>query len=217
MTNRILFSVLFLLATLSGYAQDKPQNRSIGESDIGITWVFVEGDSSRGYYISATEVTFEQFDMFCDATGYEKPKAAFGRGKQPVINVNVADAVAFCTWLSKETGTTIRLPEENEWEYAAKGGTKGNGYKYSGSNSIDEVGWYLSNSGKTTHEVATKEANELGIYDMSGNVWEWCGTLGAVRGGSWENYDDYCRISNRIVYFPGGRITDIGFRVLQKK
>ena len=180
--------------------------------------ILVEGGPGGDYYISATEVTFEQYDRFCDATGYKKPDGKFGRGKQPVIDVNVSDAMAYCRWLSKITGTTVRLPEEDEWVYAAKGGNKSKGYIYSGSNDIDEVAWYGSNSGDKTHEVGTKKPNELGIYDMSGNVWEWCGTEGAVRGGSWYFYGNGCRVSSRYVDFPDNRNYSLfGFRVLRKK
>ena len=187
------------------------------KQSLGIRWVFVQGGPGGDFYMSATEVTFDQFDEFCDATGYQKPSANFGRGKQPVIEVNVSDAVAFCKWLSKKTGTSVRLPEENEWEYAAKGGNKSKGFEYSGSNAIDDVAWYNGNSGRKTHEVATKKPNELGIYDMSGNMWEWCGTSGAIRGGSWFSVVNYCRVSYRGGGNPGGRYIDRGFRVLQKK
>jgi hypothetical protein len=183
---------------------------------IGIQWVFVQGCPSGDFSVSATEVTFAQFDKFCDTTGYNKPIANFGRGKQPVINVNVADAQAFCSWLSKETGTTVRLPEENEWEYAAKGGNKSRGYEYSGSNTVDEVAWYEGNSESKTHEVATKKPNEIGIYDMSGNVWEWCGTSGAIRGGSWGSFVGGCRVSPRHGDNPDSRIDNLGFRVVQR-
>jgi len=186
------------------------------KKDIGIKWILVEGGLRGKFKISATEVTFDQFDAFCRATGYPKPTDKFGRGKQPVINVNVADAVAFCEWLSKETGTTIRLPEENEWEYAARGGNKSKGYNHSGSNNIDEVAWYSRNSGRITHEVATKMPNELGIYDMSGNVSEWCGTAGASRGGSWLDADYNCDVSSHRNDFPVKRYTNYGFRVLQE-
>jgi hypothetical protein len=180
-------------------------------------FILVEGGPTGDFYISATEVTFEQYDTFCDATGYTKPSADFGRGKQPVINVNVADAVAYCKWASKETGTTIRLPEEKEWEFAAKGGKKSYGYTYSGSNSVGDIAWFAGNSDNKTHEVATKRANELGIYDMSGNVWEWCGTSGAIRGGSWRYIDLSCRVSNRYDLYPDARDSHDGFRLLQKK
>jgi formylglycine-generating enzyme required for sulfatase activity len=167
--------------------------------------------------MSATEVTFAQYDKFCDAAGYKKPADKFGRGKQPVTNVNVADAVVFCKWLSKETGTTIRLPKENEWQYAARGGNKSKRCDYSSSNNVDEVAWYGDNSGGRTHEVATKKPNELGIYDMSGNVWEWCGFSGAIRGGGWDYYGGACRVSNRGDLSPGISFSTLGFRVLQKK
>jgi formylglycine-generating enzyme required for sulfatase activity len=215
MTNKILFSVLLLLVTLAGYAQDKPKKKNFGKSDIDIKWVLVKGGPGGDFYMSATEVTFAQYDKFCDAARYKKPVDKFGRGKQPVTNLNVADAVAFCKWLSKETGTTIRLPEENEWVYAARGGNRSKKFEYSGGNNIDEVAWYNGNSGEKTHEVATKKANELGIYDMTGNVCEWCGTSGAVRGGSWLDYVSSCRVSYRGDNDPVDRY--FGFRVLQKK
>jgi hypothetical protein len=188
------------------------------KKDFGITWILVEGGQKGDFYISATEVTFDQYDAFCEATGKERPSdQGWGRGKRPVINVNVVDALAFCNWLSKETGKTIRLPEEDEWEFAAKGGKKSNGYSYSGSNNVGDVAWYDGNSGNKTHEVAKKQPNELGIYDMSGNVWEWCGSSGVIRGGSWGSGVDYCRVSFRFDYDPDIRYSAYGFRLLQKK
>jgi formylglycine-generating enzyme required for sulfatase activity len=177
----------------------------------------VQGGPTGDFNISATEVTFDQFDDFCDAAGYDKPKADFGRGKQPVINVNIDDAIAFCNWLSKETETLIRLPEENEWEFAAKGGNKSNGYTYSGNNFVGDVAWYGDNSESKAHKVATKKPNELGIYDMSGNVWEWCGTSGAGRGGSWNFKGRECRASSRYDFDPDLRLNYNGFRIIQKK
>jgi sulfatase modifying factor 1 len=183
-----------------------------------IHWILVEDGPGGDFYIAATPVTFDQFDTFCDETGYMKPKELYGRGKQPVIHVNVADAMAFCQWLSKESGTTIRLPEESEWEFAAHGGTQSNKYEFSGSNTIDEVAWYLANSDNKTHVVGTKMPNELGIYDMSGNVYEWCGTSGMIRGGSWNATSvNSCRISFRLGSNPGYRYYGLGFRPLQKK
>ena len=217
MTSRILFSVILLLITFTGYTQEKPKNKNIGKSDIGIKWVLVKGGPGGDFYISATEITFSQYDKFCDAAGYKKPVDKFGRGKQPVTNVNVAEAIAFCKWLSKEMGTTIRLPKEHEWEFAARGGNKSRKYTYSGSNTVDEVSWYHDNSGGRAHEVATKKANEIGVYDMSGNVWEWCGTSGAIRGGCWDYNDGACRVSNRGDLSPSVSFSTLGFRVVQKK
>ena len=165
----------------------------------GISWVKVEGGPSGDFYISATEVTFDQFWRFCDTTGYIKPigEARFGKGQQPVINVNVADAVAFCQWLSKVTSTTVRLPEESEWEYAARGGKKSKGFEYIGSDKIDEIAWYMGNSAGSTHEVAVKKPNELGIYDIE-----------PASGLS---------LGRRLRTDPVHCVAYIGFRVLQKR
>ena len=183
---------------------------------LNIKFIFVEGGPRGDFNISETEVTFAQFDKFCEETGYDKPNdRGWGRGTRPVINVNVEDANKFCEWLSKKTGRVIRLPEEDEWEFAARGGNKSNGCEYSGSNNIDEVAWYYNNSGNKTNKVGTKKPNELGIYDMSGNVWEWAGTKGYFRGGSWGGFSNNCSVSSRLDSDPGSRLSYIGFRVLQ--
>ena len=182
----------------------------------GLNWILVSGGPRGDFNISETEVTFAQFDKFCEETEYSKPDdRGWGRGTRPVINVNVEDANKFCNWLSKETANKIRLPEEDEWEFAARGGNKSNGYEYSGSNNIDDVAWYNSNSGDKTHEVGKKKPNELGIYDMSGNVWEWAATKRYIRGGSWNSYSFFCSVSYRYSYYPENRGSGIGFRVLQ--
>jgi formylglycine-generating enzyme required for sulfatase activity len=136
-----------------------------------------------------------------------------------------------CNW----GANGYRLPTEAEWEYAARGGLKSKGYKYSGSNSIGTVAWYDENSGSRTHEVGTKKPNELGIHDMSGNVWEWCwdwyagsyykkspsinpkgpnsGSYRVLRGGSWNFNHDFCRISYRDINNPNEGNNNYGFRV----
>ena len=112
----------------------------------------------------------------------------------------------------------FRLPTEEEWEFAAKGGQN---YTYSGSNNLDEVGWYRENSGKRTHPVAQKKTNCYGLYDMSGNVWEWCwdvdphnGNRRYDRGGSWYNSDSYCRVSYRNYDSAGNQGSSVGFRIV---
>ena len=143
------------------------------------------------------------------------------------------DIQEFLSKLNSLTGQTFKLPTEAQWEYAARGGNRSRGYKYSGSNNIDDVAWYESNSGRHTHAVATKQPNELGIYDMSGNVWEWCsdwygdydsssqtdpqgastGSYRVLRGGCCSYAAENCRISNRDGYAPGSRDSLIGFRL----
>ena len=188
------------------------------------------------FNISKTEVTFEQYDSFCDATGRKRPDDEGSRRDRPV-NVTWHDAVAFCDWMSQQTGKKIRLPTEAEWEYAARGGNKSQGYTYSGSSNLDAVGWYYDNSSyEPPRRVGEKQPNELGLYDMSGNVWEWCadwydknyysrspqadpkgpdsGTYRILRGGGRYSLDDICRSANRW-YSLDSRNQNVGFRCAQ--
>ena len=151
----------------------------------------------------------------------------------PVETVSWNDCQEFISKLNSMTGRKFRLPTEAEWEYSARGGKKSRSYQYSGSSNITDVAWYDGNSGSKPHPVGTKQANELGIYDMSGNVYEWCsdwygsyssssqtnptgadsGSKRVYRGGSWYEYAWSCRLSNRYFNTPDFRIDDLGLRL----
>jgi formylglycine-generating enzyme required for sulfatase activity len=165
-----------------------------------------------------------------DKAGKLRPTAYYNH---PVIHVSWNDAVAYCEWLSGKTGKKYRLPTEAEWEYAARGGQQSKHYKYAGSDELGDVAWYNENSGMKTHMVGGKKANELGLYDMSGNVLEWCqdwygdyssasqtnptgastGTRRVLRGGSWGYPDWNCRVSYRYFNSPTYRNINLGFRL----
>jgi len=169
----------------------------------------------QDYYISKYLITNAQYGKSEDAN-------------YPVVNVTWFQAN---DWTKSKFG---RLPTEAEWEYAARGGNKSQGYIYSGSNNLDEVGWYNNNSSGEIKSVGQKKSNELGIYDMSGNVWEWCSDwygeypTGAVtnpirasterhrifRGGSFYGYAHYCRVGFRYFGYPSISDHGLGFRVV---
>lgn len=181
-----------------------------------------------GYYIGKTEVT----QALWQAVMGSNP-SYFEGDDLPVEQVSWDDCQEFIRKLNSLTGQNFRLPTEAEWEFACRGGNNSRGYKYSGSNYIDNVAWYDGNSGDKTHPVATKSPNELGIYDMSGNVWEWCadwygdyssgrqtnpkgpygGSSRVNRGGSWFSYARNCRSSNRFNYNPTRRLNNLGLRL----
>ena len=180
------------------------------------------------YYIGQTQVTQELWEAVMGSN----PSYFKDDNQRPVENVSWNYCQEFIEKLNRLTGKNFRLPTEAEWEYAARGGNKSKGYKYSGSNDADAVAWYYDNSGGKTHPVATKQANELGLYDMSGNLWEWCqdwdgdytshsqsnpkgantGFNRVLRGGSWEDNARGVRVSFRDDYTPGNRCYDCGLR-----
>ena len=182
-----------------------------------------------GYCIGETEVTQELWEAVMGSN-----PSYFSGDQKPVECVSWDDCKEFITKLNNLTGKNFRLPTEAEWEYAARGGNKSKGYKYSGSNTISDVAWYGGNSSSTTYNVKTKSPNELGIYDMTGNVREWCedwygdyssgsqtnptgpssGSFRVNRGGSWGNSASYCRVSDRNYDSPGNRSSFLGFRVV---
>jgi len=181
------------------------------------------------YYIGETEVTQELWQAVMGKNPSKNKKGT----NLPVEQVSWEECQEFVSRLNTLTGQQFHLPTEAQWEYAARGGNKSQGYKYSGSHALEHVGWYMDNSRKKTHPVKIKSPNELGIYDMSGNVWEWCqdwygsyssgaqtnptgaysGSYRVIRGGSWFNSASYGRSSRRIYYTPSNRINNLGLRL----
>ena len=187
---------------------------------------------SKDYYIGETEVTQE---LWMAVMG-TNPSYFTSDSQLPVEKVSWNDCQTFITKLNSLTGATFRLPTEAEWEFAARGGNKSQGYTYSGSNTIDNVAWYSGNSSSKTHVVKTKSPNELGIYDMSGNVWEWCqdwygsyssaavtdpqgassGSNRVSRGGGWNSNATYCRCTYRYYNTPTNTYSSLGLRLVSQ-
>ena len=181
------------------------------------------------YYIGKFEVTQ---DLWTAVMG-KNPSNKKG-DNLPVENVSWNDAQDFIRQLNQMTGEHFSLPTEAQWEYAARGGSKSKGYKFSGGNILGNVAWYADNSASTPHQVGTKDPNELGLYDMSGNVWEWCydlygnyssesqnnptgptsGSVRVLRGGSWSYFAGLARVSYRLYGQPGSRFSGRGFRLV---
>jgi len=204
----------FRMGSNSGNSNEKPVH-SVTVSD---------------FYIGKYEVTQAQWK----AVMGNNP-SYFKGDNLPVESISWYDVQEFIKKLNQRTGKHYRLPTEAEWEYAARGGNKSRGYKYSGSDNIESVAWYIGNSSSKTHIVGTKQHNELEIYDMSGNVWEWCndcysssyygsgpqnnpqgassGSRRVRRGGSWGNGASSCRVANRNYNNPNYSLCNLGFRL----
>jgi formylglycine-generating enzyme required for sulfatase activity len=203
----------------------------------------------KGFYMGKYEVTQKEW---VEVMGNNPSN--FKGDNLPVENISWNEAVEYCNKLSIKEGLTpayrgsgnnitcdfnaagYRLPTEAEWEYGAKGGNKDYiSYEYSGGNSVESVAWYTGNSGSRTHPVGTKQANSLGLYDMSGNVWEWCwdwygnyrneaqtnpagassGTTRVERGGSWGYGAAFVRSADRDYFTPSNRDSNLGFRLVR--
>lgn len=192
----------------------------------------------NNFSIGKYPVTSGEYRQFCAETGYGYPPTNYP-DNYPVVDVSWNDAKSYCAWLGKKTGTVFRLPTEAEREFAARGGNKSQGYLYAGGNNLNEVGWFEDNSGKVLRGVGLKKANELGIYDMSGNVWDWCsdwfqanyyaisstdnpdgpasGSLKVLRGGSFIFFAYGSRVAFRDSQKPDGGYGNVGFRVVSSK
>jgi sulfatase modifying factor 1 len=234
-----------LLLILSGFANTLAQSYPEMITLEGGTFTMgssVEKDETphtvtlSSYSIGKYPVTVGQYKKYCTVTGTAMPEApSWGwNDKHPIVEVNYDDAVAYCKWLGETYGGDWRLPTEAQWEFAARGGTKSNKFTYSGSDDLDEVGWYADNAGGKTQTVGRKKANELGIYDMSGNVLEWCkdwygdysataqtnpkgatsSSYRVLRGCCWLSSATSCRVAFRNYFDPSNRFNNFGFRVV---
>jgi len=190
------------------------------------------------FEISKYQVTFDEYDLFCEDTKKELiDDDRWGRGRRPVINVNWHDAVAYCEWLSQKSGQIYRLPTEAEWEYVCRAGTTTKWSFGDDEKELEKYGWYDKNSGGKSHPVGELKPNLWGLYDMHGNVWEWCeddwvdsynytprdgkayksdrSSSKVLRGGSWNDSANATRSSDRDWSSPSVRYFNWGFRLLR--
>ena len=179
-----------------------------------VSWTAMIAIPGKGYEMGKYEVTQKEWR---DIMGDNPSKFSSCGDNCPVEQVSWDDIQVFLQKLNAKTGRQYRLPSEAEWEYACYGGSQ---TEYCGGNNLDAVGWYNDNSGKTTHQVGQKQANGYGLYDMSGNVWEWMSDCYSsscdgrvVRGGSWLSNSYSARSANRINFTPADRNDGYGFRV----
>jgi formylglycine-generating enzyme required for sulfatase activity len=223
----------FQMGSTNGYDDEKP----------------VHTVTVKSFYMGKYEVTQKEWVAIMGSN-----PSNFKGDNLPVEQVSWNDAIEYCNRLSQKEGLTpayrgsvdsmvcnfnasgYRLPTEAEWEYAAKGGNKDYiTYEYSGGNGVDGVAWYGGNSGSSTHPVGTKQPNSLGLYDMSGNVWEWCwdwygsysggsqtdprgassGSYRVFRGGGWHSVAAFVRSAFRSYYTPSSRYFSLGFRLVR--
>ena len=246
-TNELFSSMIilapgnFMMGNSQGAANEKPA-RSV--------------TLTKAYVVSPYQITFELVDLYCMANGIDLPSdQGWGRSNRPAININWYQAVLFANWLSSLQGLSsaytvdgdkvswnkgsdgFRLPTEAEWEYTARGGEKNSGSSYAGTDKIENIAWFKENSGGMTHPVGQKSSNELGLYDMCGNVWEWCwdsfkadyyvgspgedpggpdtATLKVVRGGSWNDTKPYLTNSFRFYFESHRDDRRLGFRLVR--
>ncbi|MBQ3710525.1 MAG: SUMF1/EgtB/PvdO family nonheme iron enzyme [Bacteroidales bacterium] len=192
----------------------------------GVSFVMkpVERGNSNSFYMSETEVTQALWAAVMGKTlrqqhDERKPNGEMrGEGyNYPMYYINQDDCLDFIYELNYLTGKRFRLPTEAEWEYAARGGEYGEGYLYAGSDYLRSVAWYADNSGESCHPVKSKMPNELGLYDMSGNVFEWCQESGVTRGGSWYSNESLCYVTGRHTVSSACRETTYGLRLVMDR
>ena len=255
--------IIFFLISIKTFAQYKPEMITVkgGSFEMGTKKnPYIETDEQLAHDVTVNdfeigkfEVTISEWELYTRDQKLKFPNIRYISKQSPIHSISWVDAVNYCNWLSKKNGLKpvykivngeyvcdfnangYRLPTEAEWEFAAKGGNVTKNFKYSGHNNSDVIAWYKKNSDGGTHPVGTKLANELGIYDMSGNVWEWCwdwynkdfyltesgdnpkgpekGTERCLRGGSWDSSEYSLRSANRLKDSPYKKTEFYGFRL----
>ncbi len=254
---KLLILAITLLSTLTLLAQKEPTMVLVKGGTFTMGSNKSEPDERpqhkvtlSNYYIGKYEITVKQYKEYCKATRKRMPanpqkewyeqhdmarKPWVWKDNYPITNVTWTDAAGYCKWLSKKTGKKYALPTEAQWEFAAKGGTSSKKYKFSGGDNPKQVSWF----DETTYEkgpmaVGRLKPNELGIYDMSGNVWEWCsdrygryskgkqknpkgpskGSFRVIRGGSWYYVEEMVKVTTRDGPYPHYTNFNYGFRVV---
>jgi len=265
----ILKAVIIAFLIISSFACDGNKGKKdmilVAAGDFTMGRDDVEADEKPAhkvyldaYYIDKYEVTIAQYEAFLNAYGSDRVKSGEYTGEQMIQNYNgflkttqgkwqavsglENNPVTNVTWYGANEYAIFygkTLPTEAQWEKAARGGNNSLGYTYSGSNNPDDVGWYAVNSNNITHPVGQKQANKLGLFDMSGNVWEWCsdwfnadyytncpyenpqgpmsGVGHVIRGGSWDVIKDVCSTTRRYWDYPENWSGGYGFRCVQSK
>lgn len=242
------FLLIFIQLIIFGCKKKEIYNNQTDKSIINtLEMIKVEGgtfqmgnsvETSNGSYpihtvtVNSYEISKYEVTQLLWETLMDNNPSSFKGNNLPVENINWSDAQTFILKLNQNTGLKYRLPSEAEWEFAARGGNNSKDFKYSGSNSISDV---ATEDGNSTKPVGSKQPNELGIYDMTGNVWEWCydwysneyysispsdnpqgpdtGTARIIRGGGWSNPGYFSRVTNRGLITPDSKENFIGFRL----
>ena len=195
------------------FAEQAPHDVELEVSGQKFKMIYVEGNEAIApFYIGQCEVTEA---LWTSVLGVENPSYHKGNPADnlPVEGISWHDCQTFVTELAQVTGIAFRLPTSDEWTFAARGGNQTHGYTYSGSNSLDQVGWYGGDSGDSKHTVGTKAANELGIFDMSGNVYEYVQATDRIYGGGWHAPDYRCKVTYFYDWSANSVDDDTGMRL----
>lgn len=247
--HRVILSDFFIARTETTLAQFK--------TFADATHYRTDAESGEGSYLWDS-LGWHKADSICWRHDERGRLRSPGQGNYPVLHVSWNDAAQYCNWLSQQAGLKkvfdfqgdtvhidlaangYRLPTEAEWEYAAAGATAARREKYAGAESPGILAWYSGNAAGHPHPVAGKRPNAVGIYDLCGNVWEWCldwydknyyiksrdaqdpsgpfyGDTRVLRGGSWNNSGKHLRIANRSNRYPDFRDSSVGFRVVRRE